>query len=329
MQPGENRWIGISAPNLPMLGTPQLTITELKGGRAVNGFTVGAKVSPMATVIGYLIGFNDRVMKRLTLGFGIDTEGGGLSGGEDGKGTDRDDGRGIDFEERVRLAEGDLLIEVDVRVRRGAGGRDRGRDRPHHHLPPRPDPQRYERLLRAGVTLLGDCLAALGSSDPFGIAAAIAAIEAAAAGDLVTLTAAHGSVLERFDAYMTMLQKAMGDRADILQMALAPRPWDRSAAPEALPSTPAVQRRILHHRRSGATARWRITVRSDAADSDHPSGYGAGSFAKVGPPICHRWPAGAGAAEGPSRPAAGPSAGRLSTPQEWKANREEGTRWTG
>ena len=247
MQPGENRWIGVSVPTLPMLGTPQLTITELKGGRAVNGFTVGAKVSPMATVIGYLIGFNDRVMKRLTLGFGIDTEGGGLSGGEDGKGTDRDDGRGIDFEERVRLAEGDLLIEVDVRVRRGAGGRDRGRDRPHHHLPPRPDPQRYERLLRAEVTLLGDCLAALGSSDPFGIAAAIAAIEAAAAGDLVTLTTAHGSVLERFDAYMTMLQKAKGDRADILQMALWHRDlWDRSAALEALPSTPAVQQRLRH-----------------------------------------------------------------------------------
>ena len=49
------------------------------------------------------------------------------------------------------------------------------------------------------MKLLGGALAALGGTDPFGIAAAISALEAVAAGDLVALTSAHASVLDELD----------------------------------------------------------------------------------------------------------------------------------
>ncbi len=62
---------------------------------------------------------------------------------------------------------------------------------------------------------------------------------------MVALLSAHANVLDRFDAFMTMLQKAKGDRADLLQMALWHRDLcDRSAALAALPDTPAVRQNL-------------------------------------------------------------------------------------
>jgi len=240
MQPGENRWLGITMPRLPAAGTPTVTIAEMRGARPVNGFSVGIQVAPVATVIGYLTGYNGRVLNRLNLGFGI-----AAAGEAPGAPPEEHGGGDFDFQERVRVEEHGLRIEVDVRVRRGGHGGDH---HPRHPPPlPAPGPAQYEKWLRGQVTLFGNCLAALGGTDPFGIGAAIALIEAAAAGDLVALTTAHAGVLDRFDAMMTMLQKASGDRADILQMALWHRDLCvRSAALAALPGTPAMRHRLQH-----------------------------------------------------------------------------------
>jgi hypothetical protein len=178
------------------------------------------------------------VTQRLYLGFGFDAAGAG-----EAEAGGADEGRPFDFEERVRVEQDGLRIEIDVRIRRG-GAHDRG----GHYRPklaaPAPGPAQYEQWLRAQVASLGDALAALGGADPFGIAAAISAIEAAA-GDLVALTSAHAGVLDRFDAMMTMRQKATGDRADILQMVLWHRDLCvRSAALAVLPGTAAMQHRL-------------------------------------------------------------------------------------
>jgi hypothetical protein len=92
--------------------------------------------------------------------------------------------------------------------------------------------------------VLADALASLHAGDPFGIAAAIAAIQNAAAGDLAALTSAHDGVLDRFDAMMTMLQKATGDRADILQMALWNRDLTNAAALSGVPAVSGVRHRL-------------------------------------------------------------------------------------
>jgi hypothetical protein len=116
-----------------------------------------------------------------------------------------------------------------------------------HHpeaLPAPPDPANYEGWLRGQITILSDALASLGSTDPFGIAGAIDQLKLAPAGDLTALTSAHSAVLERFDAMMTMLQKATGDRADILQMALWNRDLTHSASLMSLPAAVNMRGRL-------------------------------------------------------------------------------------
>ena len=73
MQPGENRWVAVTFPKLPGAGMPVVSLTEMKGARPVNGFTMGAQISPIDVVIGYLTGYHERTLKRLHLGFGITT----------------------------------------------------------------------------------------------------------------------------------------------------------------------------------------------------------------------------------------------------------------
>jgi hypothetical protein len=238
MQPAENRWVGVSMPRLPSSGTPTVSLTEMSGTRPVNGFTVGAAISPVPVVISYLTGYQQQILNRLHHGFGAPT------GPADHEVGDRGHEEPLELEQRVHIEENGLVIDIDLKVNRGRRHRlERGRE----HLAPAPGPAQYERWLRSQLTLLGDGLAALGGSDPFEIAAAISAFEAVGTGDLVALTSAHASVLDRFDAYMTMLQKATGDRADILQMAL----WNhdlfvRSAHLSALPTAPAIRQRLRH-----------------------------------------------------------------------------------
>jgi hypothetical protein len=139
MQPGENRWLGITMPKLPAGGTPLVTIAEMKGARPANGFSVGIQVAPIASVIGYLVGYNGRVLTRLNLGFGVAAAGQAGAPSEDHRRGD------FDFEERVRVEEHDLRIEIDVRVRRGAG---HGRRPPPPPPATPPSPAQYENWLR-------------------------------------------------------------------------------------------------------------------------------------------------------------------------------------
>lgn len=242
LQPGENRWIGITVP-VPTGAAPVVTVTELKGQRPVNGFTLGSASAPMSTVIGWILGYHGRVLNRLRSGFaaaaadqGLTALNGLLAGKKGGYGAGDDDGADVDFDERVTVEERGLRIEVDVRVRRGDGRHRRGAGKSGSTTP---DSSTYVKFARDATAVLAECLAALGGSDAFGISAALADLEAAE--DPVAVTAAHATALNCFDAYMTMLQKARGDRADIRQMAQ----WHldlsrRSAALAGLPETPGV-----------------------------------------------------------------------------------------
>ena len=144
------------------------------------------------------------------------------------------------------MEEDGLRIEIDVRVKRSAERCEHRVHKPTVGSSPAVGPAQYEAWLRAQVTKLSEALTALGGSDPFGIANAIAAIEHAAAGDLVALTSAHDGVLNRFDALLTMLQKAKGDRADILQMALWNRDLTQSASLSAFPAAVNMRHRLQH-----------------------------------------------------------------------------------
>jgi hypothetical protein len=76
----------------------------------------------------------------------------------------------------------------------------------------------YESYVREQAGLLEVCLSELSSEDPFELANALSSLSEVPAGDLGGLATAHATVLNGFDAFMTMLHKREGDRADILQM---------------------------------------------------------------------------------------------------------------
>jgi hypothetical protein len=241
MQPGENRWVAVNLP-VPASGTTVVTLTEMVRGRPVNGFSIGSQVSPLTTVIRWLLVYHVRVLKRMEAGFGIAVAGQGLKTLEELEHR-KAEAEAFDFEEHVRVEEGDLRIEVDVRIRREGHGKRHDHRAGSAVGDASVDAKRYSAFIRAQADLLLECLAALGGADPFAIASAVAALDSAT--DTRTLTAIHASALNRFDAYMTMLQKSKGDRADILQMAL----WHRdlslnSANLAALPDTPGVIQRL-------------------------------------------------------------------------------------
>jgi hypothetical protein len=122
-------------------------------------------------------------------------------------------------DERLRVEADDLTIEIDVRVRRGERGHREARwahgDRPAAAA----SATQYETYLRANAGALAALTASLGAGrDPFEIQQSLAGISTVADGDVESLTVLHASALHKLDAFMTMLQKELGDRADIVQM---------------------------------------------------------------------------------------------------------------
>ncbi len=210
MLPGENRWIGLTLP-VGAGAETGASLVELKGDSPTNGFGIVVQSAPISDVIGDVLADNSTILTRLDQGFHIPAAG-AASGGTDGahRGHDHE---GFNFDERVHIEAGDLRIEVDVRIR---GGHHAGHTAPL--APSAPSPANYEQFARRQAKVLRMCLSQLGSGDPFGIATAIAALSSAAEGDISAVVTAHASVLNKFDAFLTMLQKAQGDRADILQM---------------------------------------------------------------------------------------------------------------
>lgn len=214
MAPGENRWIGVTLP----IGAEAaaVSLSELRGDLSINGFGHVARSAPIDTVVGARLGEHLGLLTRLDQGFHLPAAGGALGSGPGHHGSDRDDDDDrLDFHEHVQAETRDLRIDVDVRIR--APGEDRRR-----RLAPAStgahDPESYETYVRAQVAVLTACLSELAAGDPFEIGPSVAALEATAARDLGGLSTAHATVLNAFDAFLTMLQKAGGDRADILQM---------------------------------------------------------------------------------------------------------------
>ena len=249
MTPGENRWIGVTLPVHAGGAAVGVNIAELKGGLAVNGFSIVAQPAPAETVIGETLTFHRKVLVRLDKGFGVPAAVLALqaldafAGGRDDEAEEeREDGR-FDFEERVRVEEKDLRIEVHVRVRRGRRTIETEIARPAPTA--LPTPARYERFIRRQARLLHDGLTQLVATDPFALGTAIAEITAAPANDVAAVVTAHGTVLHKFDAFMTMLQKAQGDRSDIAQMVRWHRDLsERSPRIAGLPDTAAVKQRL-------------------------------------------------------------------------------------
>jgi hypothetical protein len=206
MLPGENRWIGLTLP-VGAGAESVASLVELKGDKPANGFSIVVQSAPINDVIAGVLVDHNKILVRLDQGFHIPAAGG--TGSEHG-GHERE---GLDFNERVHVEAGDLRIEVDVRIR---GGRRAGQGTPS--APPERSPANYEGFAPLQAKLLSACLSQLASGDPFGIGTAIAAITSAAEGDVSAVVTAHATVLNKFDAFLTMLQKAKGDRADILQM---------------------------------------------------------------------------------------------------------------
>jgi hypothetical protein len=241
MTPGENRWIGVRLPVPAGAAAQTVNFAELKNGRPVNGFGIAAQPAPLNDVIGAVLSFHHKVLVRLEKGFQLPAAGSALTGSGAGEEEGEERKRhGLDVEEHVRIRERDLRIEIDLRIRRGAG---RGEEEPPAP-PATPDPAHYERFVRRAAASLTACLAELGRGDPFEIATAIGAISAAASGDVGALVTAHASVLHKFDAFLTMLQKAEGDRADILQMVRWHHALCGRARLAGLPETHGVKQRL-------------------------------------------------------------------------------------
>ena len=239
MTPGENRWFGVTLPVPTSASAPAVALAELKGNRPINGFSIQAKGAPLDAVIVDLIGFYRRVLIRLQKAFGVSAAGSALDGligsGKDGKDGA---GEGFDFHEHVSATERDLRIEVDVRIRRGHGG-ERAR---HGKTSVAIDVTNYGPTIQGQLTLLRNALSELSDSDPFDIARSLDALASAAADDTGAIATAHAAVLNKLDAFMTMLQKANGDRADIAQMVRWHRDLcERSARIAALPDTPWIR----------------------------------------------------------------------------------------
>ena len=240
MAPGENRWIGTLLP----LSEDQAAISlcELRGDLALNGFTLAAQSAPIDQVIGELIGDQHRILVRLDQGFHVPAAAAAL--GDATRHRERHgDGDEVDFEERVRAELGEMRIEVDVRIR----GPHRAEIRHVHRVPSAPreiTTANYESYVRDQATLLANCLSELSSEDPFEIAKALDVLSGVAAGDLGGLATAHASVLNAFDAFMTMLQKREGDRADILQMVRWHAQLCQHTALASLPVTAGIASRL-------------------------------------------------------------------------------------
>lgn len=229
MTPGENRWIGVTLP----VGTVAsgVDLAELKGDSPLNGFALVVSPAPVTEVITSTLAWHDTILARLRDGFDVGPQGGGTQepGGKHHE--------GLDFHERVHVAAEHVTIQVEVRVT--------GADRVETEPPEPPGSQAgYACFVRSQVAVLTECLGQLGGTDPFEIAAAIAALSAAPTGDVTALLTAHATVLAKFDAFLTMLQKAQGDRADILQMVRWHDGLCGSPALAALPQTAAIQAQL-------------------------------------------------------------------------------------
>jgi hypothetical protein len=168
MQPGENRWVTITlrTAGVPEKASAFLTVDDMIGNAAVNGFGVGIRNEPIESAIHDSLEIYRGVAERLAKGF-------------DGKETAAD----IDLRPELQPAAYVTLVH----------------DRMIPHL--------KNDLSKIRI---------LGSSDPFGLQTALAAV--AAEKSAPELTGKVATLLNGVDARLTMSQLEKGDPADIVQM---------------------------------------------------------------------------------------------------------------
>lgn len=208
MQPGENRWVGLTveAPNFKSAALPPLVLEEIVDGGVVNGFSVAARPAPLAFVVEDNLASHVGVLSRAAAAFGSEA-------------AARESLRAAVLlksftdEARRRWWLLRLLALLWQLVARLLG------------LKPRPGGEvrlsSYAGFFVGGQPLLDAVASALleaAGGDVFGVREALAALnDAAARRDVVNVALAHASLLNKLDALMTMLQKAQGDPADVLQ----------------------------------------------------------------------------------------------------------------
>ena len=199
MQPGENRWIGLTIPVPRGASAPvAVTIYELNGSMRVNGFTIAANPAPPGVVGEANATLERTVFARMAHAFGIH-----VSDAAHAHGAEREGGGDRDaVEKRFTVEEHGLTVDVTVRVKRSEDAADDERPRSR----------------RAAVrTALTELLHKTSSADAFGVLDTLARLEHVRPGDDATELAEHATLLHKLDAFMTMLQKAHGDPADVLQ----------------------------------------------------------------------------------------------------------------
>ncbi|HWY52780.1 MAG TPA: sialidase family protein [Candidatus Bathyarchaeia archaeon] len=176
MQPGENRWIGLSFALHGQGGGPMpVAFSEINGKAVVNGFTIVMHPSSSSEVIRQNLQSHRDVFLRLSRAFHIPQG-----------------------ETESKAAAG-LLEQRQITAQEYVGFL-----------------QQHAHPVSLAVSQL---LAMEKMPDQFGIQQSIEKLDAAlGAGQTGAVESAHATLLNKLDGFQTMLQKAQGDPADILQM---------------------------------------------------------------------------------------------------------------
>jgi hypothetical protein len=205
MAPGENRWINVTA----RLGGDAkelvpITFQELAGAAIVNGFTIAVKPVPLEELIAANVEFHRTAFGRMAAAFRT----AGAQEESDAAQRLLQSGRAL------RAGCVGWLFTLLGRLF-GFGPRARAR-----RVRPQITTSSYSAFLRQHAPLvqraLAELLAQQGGDDPFGAQATLGSL--ARAEDPAQAAPLHATLLHQLDAFFTLLQKAQGDPADVLQM---------------------------------------------------------------------------------------------------------------
>jgi hypothetical protein len=172
MQPGENRWLGVTMSVVAGKQGELLTanLTETGGNLLLNGIAVGVRPEPLATSISETLAFDVAVFARIAA----------LFGSPDAK----------------------FLADSALKVRQEGASNPAYLALVKDHIP---------RIDKETAGLLK-------SGDPFGVKRALLRLHGVLPkADPGAIVVAHAALLEKLDAAVSMIDKAKGDTADILQ----------------------------------------------------------------------------------------------------------------
>jgi len=210
MEPGENRWINVTA----RLGGDAkelvpITFQELAGAAIVNGFTIAVKPVSLEEMIAANVEFHRTAFGRMAAVFGT------AGAQEESEAAQR-----LLQSGRARALRAGCVGWLFALLGRLFGRRARAR-----RVVPQIAQASYSAFLRQHVPLVQHAIADLitqqGIGDPFGVQATLGSLTHAQ--DAAQAAPLHSTLLHQLDAFFTLLQKAQGDPADMLQMVI----WQR------------------------------------------------------------------------------------------------------